>query len=518
MQLSAEDLSPEHEIYKGRGYRLYSAETSGKLVAVKLYEGRHAKQRCIYAANFNQKVMHPNIPHMFGVSAFHSELPFLVLHGDYEGAVESRIALALSKDLKQSLLLGLQTIVGLSSGLDYLRSIRYSFASVRLNQFVILLSRKGKIMISFDPEVQDKTADSAQQDKQPAVVDGMGKELDIFHGLCKQTFDAACKTHYESQRIHDTYIDELDEDLDDLDESQLENLDDDVQLPATESAEQSRTLKQLHVTLTQSHGSNLTQILVTSMERQLPLWKLRRKAPTSGSRRELVWKPSITENISLHDISHQFQDFLAAFPSSENLSLKGRRGRYISKAAHRCPGYNRIEITLTTDITRSAFVSHFTPTPHEICPVCKEVVKDAEIFNCICGGYDDESMPTVRCSTCQVWQHRLCDTVSEFGGQNFVCQRCHVIKSNSLLGKRTATQIWTLTPPSATSRSQRSGHRRTGSLFGDESRAEGQKGQSQTLTYTYHPTELEEQEWKSMMPRHARNARAPAEGAVDGSN
>jgi hypothetical protein len=40
---------------------------------------------------------------------------------------------------------------------------------------------------------------------------------------------------------------------------------------------------------------------------------------------------------------------------------------------------------LTPDIARSAIVSHLTPTPHEICPVCKEIVKGAEIFACICG-------------------------------------------------------------------------------------------------------------------------------------
>jgi hypothetical protein len=58
----------------------------------------------------------------------------------------------------------------------------------------------------------------------------------------------------------------------------------------------------------------------------------------------------------------------------------------MARTAHRCPGYNRIEITLTANITRSAIVSHSSPIPHEICPVCKEVVKDTDIFNCICGG------------------------------------------------------------------------------------------------------------------------------------
>jgi len=94
----------------------------------------------------------------------------------------------------------------------------------------------------------------------------------------------------------------------------------------------------------------------------------------------------MAEAISLHDISCQFQNFLNAHLLSSEPALNRRRGRYTARTAHRCPGYNRIEITLTANITRSAIVSHSSPIPHEICPVCKEVVTDTEVFNCICGG------------------------------------------------------------------------------------------------------------------------------------
>jgi len=145
--------------------------------------------------------------------------------------------------------------------------------------------------------------------------------------------------------------------------------------------------------------------------------------------------------VSLGDIAHQFQDFLLT--SSTSSALSRRRGRYTTKTAHRCPGYNRIEITLTSDIARSAIVSHHTPTPHEICPVCKEIVQDAEIFACICGG-DGKSLhergsspivltpsaenefPTIKCLTCLEWYHRPCINIFENEDQKFVCQRCTV--------------------------------------------------------------------------------------------
>ena len=106
----------------------------------------------------------------------------------------------------------------------------------------------------------------------------------------------------------------------------------------------------------------------------------------SGRRQELVWKSPTVEPVSLNNISHQFQNFLHAYLLSSEHALNRRRGRYTARTAHRCPGYNRIEITLTANITRSAIVSHSSPIPHEICPVCKRVVKDTDVFNCICGG------------------------------------------------------------------------------------------------------------------------------------
>ena len=131
--------------------------------------------------------------------------------------------------------------------------------------------------------------------------------------------------------------------------------------------------------ITQLHAASPTASSMSSISPRRPL----RKSSLSARRRELVWKSQQIETVSLNEIALQFQSFLLTF--SSELGLNRRRGRYTTKTAHRCPGYNRIEITLTPNIARSAIVSHLTPIPHEICPVCKEVVKDAEIFACICG-------------------------------------------------------------------------------------------------------------------------------------
>ena len=44
VQISVEDVSIEREIYKGREYRLHAAKMSGKIVAMKVYEGNRARE------------------------------------------------------------------------------------------------------------------------------------------------------------------------------------------------------------------------------------------------------------------------------------------------------------------------------------------------------------------------------------------------------------------------------------------------------------------------------------------
>jgi len=129
-----------------------------------------------------------------------------------------------------------------------------------------------------------------------------------------------------------------------------------------------------------------TPLLTTSM-----LTPPTPKQPAPGTlalapRRELVWKSRKQGHLSLDEISQQFRYFLRDFlPIPSNPVLQRRRGRYSTTTPHRCPGYNREEITLTPEVSKSAIVSHLTPTPHEICLVCGKVVRDAEPFHCVCG-------------------------------------------------------------------------------------------------------------------------------------
>ncbi|EDQ99816.1 uncharacterized protein LACBIDRAFT_334709 [Laccaria bicolor S238N-H82] len=273
---------------------------------------------------------HPNIPHMIAVSAFESEMSFLVFDDEYEGTVDRMLSQALKKDLKQSLILGLRT-----SGLDYLQGLKYPFVPVGSDHFVVM-SCKGKVVISFDVEGVCQIEQSSEETSLSASAD---RALILFHELCEKTFDEACKAHYGGQQIQRAHIDEFDEDLPG---NRFEKLDD-------------------NLSSSNAHAS-------PSMTRGRALLAASPRQP-DGRRQELIWKSATGVRVTLDDISLQFQDFLYSHPPSSEPILNRRRGRYMARTSHRCPGYNRIEITLTPDISRSAIVSHSSPTPGEICPV-----------------------------------------------------------------------------------------------------------------------------------------------------
>ncbi|KDR68327.1 hypothetical protein GALMADRAFT_1039250 [Galerina marginata CBS 339.88] len=375
---------------------------------MKVYEGSHAEERCLEAAKFivDRKVMHSNIPHLIAVSSLKSKIPFLIFDGEYEGTVDHILGQVLKQDLKQSLVLGIQTVIGLSSGLDYLQDLNYPFALAELDDFS-LFSCKGKVIISFDPEglgereslLNDESIDEDSDDEyinedselSPPGLPGYWA-LEVFHALCQKTFDAACKSHYDAQGVHRIFDDDLDDSVPEEESEDLDMLNSFTPAPFLKSTEPGRSP---------------------------------RKTLPSGHRRELVWKPPIALTDTLDDISRQFQYFLR---SHSDYPLIRRHGKHTARAAHRCPGYNREEITLTTDTTRSAIVVHSRPNPHEICLVCKQVVEDTAIFACICGGNSDDAEygPSVQCTRCYKWHHMSCAGTSLFDRHIFECDECQM--------------------------------------------------------------------------------------------
>ncbi|KAF8802228.1 hypothetical protein BYT27DRAFT_7112916, partial [Phlegmacium glaucopus] len=332
---------------------------------------------------------HPTFLHIVGVSPLNCEVPFLVFNGGFEGGLEVSITQALEKDLRKSIILGLRTVSCISRTIDYyLRDIDYPFETAGLEDFHTFLNLEGEVIISFDPDIaHEQSYYQGYDQKQLSIF--------IFHDLCEQTFYAACQAHYARRQVDRTYDDTLE-----TEEAFAfsEDRDEDLHGIASTSA-----FSSMDVSSKKSLG----------------------KLPIGGHRRELVWKHEYEEESSLEQICLGFKAFLNDLTAaSSEPALHRRRGRSAAGTVHRCPGYNRTEITLTPSITRSAIVSHSTPLPHEICPVCNRVVKDVGFFNCICGGEDDESVPTIQCLKCCEWHHRHCVDDFELTKRSFTCPDC----------------------------------------------------------------------------------------------
>ena len=97
-------------------------------------------------------------------------------------------------------------------------------------------------------------------------------------------------------------------------------------------------------------------------------------------RREVWWLDlGGTKNQNLESIKRRFEDCLDRFPlSSSNSLLRHFTSPMDSRLRHnlhQCPGYLREEITLASDVSKSAIISHAFPSQSEVCSICGQLVQ-----------------------------------------------------------------------------------------------------------------------------------------------
>lgn len=125
------------------------------------------------------------------------------------------------------------------------------------------------------------------------------------------------------------------------------------------------------------HDVTTLHVLPTSLEEEPP-----RYCP----RRELIWSSQDCHSTTLEEVSQQFGDFLGLYSEDDHsIPLQRLRGRDTPGLYHKCSGYIREEITLTSSILGSAIIMHEIPTLREICLVCGLMVSEGDIFSCDCG-------------------------------------------------------------------------------------------------------------------------------------
>jgi hypothetical protein len=96
-------------------------------------------------------------------------------------------------------------------------------------------------------------------------------------------------------------------------------------------------------------------------------------------RREVWWLDLGAKDQSLESIKRRFEDRLDRFLSSSSNSLlrhiTSPMDNKLRRNLHRCPGYLREEITLASDVSKSAIISHAFPSQSEVCSICGQLVQ-----------------------------------------------------------------------------------------------------------------------------------------------
>ncbi|KAJ7465973.1 hypothetical protein FB451DRAFT_1261492 [Mycena latifolia] len=321
-----ESIYPVKQVLSRPGYRVHAGEMNGRAVAIKVFSGPRAQEARDESAADAQGLMHPNFIQLMGCSPDLSPEPFLVYHGGLEGSVEQMLATVLREELLRCLIMGVTIAHGISSGLCYLADKGYRLEDLDFERdFDLMMNPDGNLKMAVKKGAISPGGDVEMTDL------GSSSQPALFDSLCGRAFMEANhllyrdKVHRDAQLISSSF-------------------------PAP----------------TPVNGSERIDSEVQSIVEE---------TPDKYVRRELVWKPS-RKNKHLTEISRQAEHLLFRLRVLSSASSFVRHYNAVEEEIvfHRCPGYRREEILLTTDLATSMVVYHSAPSLEEICTVCGEVV------------------------------------------------------------------------------------------------------------------------------------------------
>ncbi|KAJ7914462.1 hypothetical protein B0H13DRAFT_2659235 [Mycena leptocephala] len=367
--IRSKNLKLLREIGSGPDYFLHAAENKGRAVTVKVFNTGTVRQRLESTVALAKGVMHPNVLRIEGISSPASLFHFIAYENVHWKNPEGPLSVALKNDLTRSITLGFKMIAGLSAGMNHLSVKGVSLGSMGVKNFDVFLDVDDRFLISINPGSSEEidTAEFQEPDD---------KSWSVFNALCQRVLMSANRVLHNEEIDRDPAVLEL--------------------LRPSSVSRNSATASLL------SFGSAMSQNIQEEENPVLP-------------RREYVWRIIDRGQQSLATVAHRI-----TLDLDTNLSPLHRLTQMDGLSPHRCAGYVREEITLTTTTLDSAVVSHDTPTPLEICSICHEVVALHEAFDCICGDPTPGSRHTIKCQVCKLWSHSDCVGNPKV----FTCQFC----------------------------------------------------------------------------------------------
>ncbi|KAK7013771.1 hypothetical protein R3P38DRAFT_2545599, partial [Favolaschia claudopus] len=360
------------EIGSGPGYFIHRGKCKGLSVVVKVFNaGVDARKHLEDTVELTKRLLHPNLLRITGISSPLSSNQFIAYEHVYWRDAKGPLARALKDGLLRSIDLGLRMVCSIVAAINYLEVQGVSLQSMQAKNFDVFLDIEDRFVISINPSQSQPTSSFMMEvDDRP---------WEIFNDLCGQVLTAANHVLHE-----DTF-------------------------------ERNPSLLDILNTLCQDSTSSPSPSLVTSNSRLDFNTIQPDELPPSLLRREYVWRIVQYRQQSLATIAAQIkQDYEFRALTLQRLAWAN------SSHVHRCAGYIREEVTLASSLAESAVVTHNTPSPMEICPICHQPVSIDEKFRCRCGKLTPGSGSTVKCQRCNFWSHTKCvDCCNEF-----ICECC----------------------------------------------------------------------------------------------
>ncbi|PBK73301.1 hypothetical protein ARMSODRAFT_627464 [Armillaria solidipes] len=318
--------------------------------------------------------MHSHILPLKAKSVANSRTPFTVYGINVPRSPELFIATAISSGVNPTFVAGATLISGISSALDYLDCSDIPLDSVDIENISIFMDDTNKVVLSLN--TYHGLSNSTPSDIPPSQA-----ILDAFNRLCLKTFNAANQLLYQDYIVRD----------------------EDMSIPSDSVV-----------------GSSLGVGPKDDGLFYIPDSVNDAEVSQSRRVRVIIYQPLDDGAITLKDISRQFKGVLES--RSFTSFLLGRTPRLIRvrrdrvwRGLHRCKGYRREEVTMTSMVKNCWVITDTTPILHEICPICGERVQQGPV----CGTADDGVSPTVRCSKCLARGHTRCSTAKDF-----LCKDC----------------------------------------------------------------------------------------------
>ncbi|KAJ7681649.1 hypothetical protein B0H17DRAFT_57199 [Mycena rosella] len=292
-----------------------------------------------------------------------------LVYNSVQGTAQNHLASVLKGSLRECIRVGVDMVHGLSLGLIYLTLHKFPVPCLHAEAFDILVSHTGSIVLGIQSETSISEARSELDE---------GGWVELLNLLCRKTFNQAGHALYLER-------DALSTPLPHLDISCLSS----QELPDT--------------------------------------------SESPYLRRELIWRPPPPSTSSLTDIIHQTEFFLSRLSSSTAPPIPQYQSTVRSDSAHRCTGYHREDVVISSHIRNSYIVHSQAPSLQEICTICDERVEESGHFTCDCGVDDDGFSATVKCGACYAWHHARCVQPIP-AGLNLGSQRCTLRSPASELG------------------------------------------------------------------------------------